>query len=118
MVALLPVALALGLACSRRDLARYGSAAPDSFAASSTSASPVKARDANTSGVSPWEGSALEWFVRGGGKYGNSLATAEGAGAQSVSLFGPEEKVEVGSLHPTAYIYPIECETKINATRV
>lgn len=101
MVALLPVALALGLACSRRDLARHGSAAPDASGPGSTSASPVKARDANISGVSPGEGSAFDWFVRGGGKYGNSLATAEGAGAQSVSLFGPEEKVKIRSLNPT-----------------
>lgn len=110
MVALLPVALALGLACSRRDLARHGSAAPDSFAPGSTSASPVKARDANVSGVSPGEGSAFDWFVRGGGKYGNSLATAEGAGAQSVSLFGPEEKVKTGLLNHTEAKKPRMCK--------
>lgn len=95
MVALLPVALALGLACSRRDLARHGSVAPDTCGPGSTSASRVKARDANNSGISALgEGSAFDWFIRGGGKYGNNLATAEGAGAQSVSLFGPEEKVK------------------------
>eukprot|EP00752_Nemacystus_decipiens_P002222 g2109.t1 len=92
MVALLPVALALGLACTRRDLARHGAPATDSSTPGSTSASPVKARDTNISGVSPGEGSAFDWFVRGGGKHGASLATAEGAGSQSVSLFGPEEK--------------------------
>lgn len=93
MVALLPVALALGLACSRRHLARHGSAAHDNRRHGPVSASPVKARDANISGV-PSQGHS--WFVRGGGKYGNNLVTAEGAGAQSVSLFGPEEKVNVG----------------------
>lgn len=96
MVALLPVALALGLACSRRHLASHGSSAHDSRGHGAVSASPVKARDVNISGVpSPGDGSAFGWFVRGGGKYGNNLVTAEGAGAQSVSLFGPEEKVNI-----------------------
>jgi len=97
MVALLPIALALGLVCSRRHLTRYGSAAPD-IRGPVSSASPVTARDANIniSGVpTAGDGSAFGWFVRGGGKYGNKLSTAEGAGAQSVSLFGPEEKVNI-----------------------
>lgn len=60
-------------------------------------ASRVKTRDANIAEVSSrGGGSACSLFVRGGGKYTNTLATAEGAGAQSVSLFGPEEKVMWG----------------------
>lgn len=94
MVALLPVALALGLACSRRDLARHRSVAPNTYGPGPTSASRVKARGANNSGAAALGEGRFDWFIRGGGKDGNKLATAEGAGSQSLSLFGPEEKVK------------------------
>ena len=112
------VVLALALACRQDgDVVALGAAATAALSAAATpttagaggarAASSAATREARATPTDPTTATAAvgetvkmdsaALLARGGGKYGGAAAALNGA-AQSVSLFGPEEKVRTNAL--------------------